>query len=49
VAKLNAVLTAKELSDKSDIIMSALQKDKLEVIPAYYHLETGKVDFYIEA
>jgi carbonic anhydrase len=48
VAKLNAILTAKELSDKSGIISSALQKKELEIIPAYYHLETGKVDFYIE-
>jgi len=48
VAKLNAVLTVKELSVKSDIILNAIKNNELEIIPAYYHLETGKVDFYIE-
>ncbi len=48
VAKENAILTSKELVNKSEIIRSALQKKELEIIPAYYHLGTGKVDFYIE-
>ncbi|MCB2207033.1 MAG: carbonic anhydrase [Bacteroidetes bacterium] len=48
VAKQNAVLTSKELVEKSEIIRSAIQKKELEIIPAYYHLSSGKVDFYIE-
>ena len=48
VAKQNAVLTSKELVDKSEIIRRAIQKKELEIIPAYYHLGSGKVDFYIE-
>jgi carbonic anhydrase len=48
VARQNAILTSKELADKSDIIHNAVQHRKLEIIPAYYHLGSGKVDFYIE-
>lgn len=48
VARQNAILTAKELQNRSEIIYSAIQKKELEIIPAYYHLSSGKVDFYIE-
>ena len=48
VARQNAILTSKELVDKSEIIRNAKQKKALEIIPAYYHLGSGKVDFYIE-
>ena len=48
IAKSNAILTAQELTEKSDIIRNEVHKNTLEIIPAYYHLETGKVDFYIE-
>ncbi len=48
VARQNAILTSKTLVDKSEIIRSAKEKKELEIIPAYYHLGSGKVDFYIE-
>ncbi|MEE4260079.1 MAG: carbonic anhydrase [Bacteroidales bacterium] len=48
VARQNAILTARELVGKSEIIRNTIQKKELEIIPAYYHLATGKVDFYIE-
>jgi carbonic anhydrase len=48
VARQNAILTSKELMDKSEIIRSVIQKKELEIIPAFYHLGSGKVDFYIE-
>ena len=42
VVKKNAQLTAKELSDRSDIIQKA---KGLKIVPAYYNLKSGKVDF----
>lgn len=45
VVKKNAELTAKELSAKSDIIKEAVDSGKVKVVPAYYSLDSGKVDF----
>lgn len=45
VAKMNALLTVKELSKRSTIISDAINADQLEIVPAYYHLDTGIVDF----
>lgn len=45
VARKNAVLTCQELENRSKIIKDAVNKEKLKIIPAYYSLRTGKVDF----
>jgi len=45
VVKKNAELNAKELINRSSIIGEAVKKGEVEVIPAYYNLDTGKVDF----
>ena len=44
VVKLNARLTAQELVNQSSIISEALN-DGLKIVPAYYNLSNGKVDF----
>jgi len=45
VVKNNAKLTAKELISRSTIIGDAVKSGKVEIIPAYYNLGSGKVDF----
>ena len=45
IAKENAVLTVQEMINNSSIISEAVKSGKLEIIPAYYNLDTGKVDF----
>ncbi len=45
VVKLNAQLTTKQLLDKSPIIKAAVDSGEVKIIPAYYHLNTGKVEF----
>lgn len=45
IVKLNASLTAKELVSRSSIIRSAVESGSVEIVPAYYNLDTGKVDF----
>ena len=45
VVKVNAQLTAKELINRSDIIGNAVKDGGVEVVPAYYNLDSGKVDF----
>ena len=45
VVKKNAELTALELSTRSDIIKSAVDSGKVKIVPAYYNLDSGKVDF----
>lgn len=45
VVKTNAQLTAKELETRSGIISSAVADGKLDIVPAYYNLDTGKIDF----
>ncbi len=45
IAKKNAVLTAHEICSRSLIIGEADKSGKLDIVPAYYNLETGKVDF----
>ena len=46
VSKINAELTVEDLKNRSQIIKDAIDKGSLKVIPAYYNLETGKVDFF---
>jgi len=45
VVKKNAEMTATELSNRSSIIRDAVTAGKLQIVPAYYNLDTGKVDF----
>lgn len=45
VVKTNAQLTAEELASRSSIIGNAKAGGKLQILPAYYNLGTGAVDF----
>jgi len=45
VVKKNAQLTVKDLIRRSDIIGDAVSSGKVKVVPAYYNLDSGKVDF----
>jgi len=45
VVKENARTNVSMLSENSEIIKNAVQNNSLEIIPAYYHLGEGKVDF----
>ena len=45
VIRKNTNLTVIELTSRSDIISDAVNSGKLEIIPAYYHLDSGKVEF----
>ena len=45
VVKVNAQLTCKEIESKSAIVQSAVNSGKLKLVPAFYNLATGKVDF----
>jgi len=45
VVKVNANLTATALADRSAIIRDAKDNGGLKIVPAYYNLGSGKVDF----
>jgi len=45
VVKTNAQLTAQELESRSEIIGNAARKGDIKIVPAYYNLDTGAVDF----
>ena len=45
IVKRNAELTARELKERSPIIRQAVEADKLRILPAYYNLGTGRVDY----
>ena len=45
VVKTNAQLTVTELETRSAIIRDAVAHGKLKILPAYYNLDSGKVDF----
>ena len=45
VVRKNAELTAKELVARSSIIKNAVDSGGVEILPAYYNLDSGKVDF----
>lgn len=45
VVKVNAQLTVKELIGRSSIIADAVNSGKLSVVPAYYHLDSGAIEF----
>jgi len=45
VVKKNIELTVEELKTRSEIIKNALDKGEVKMVPAYYNLDSGKVDF----
>jgi len=45
VVKKNAELTVGDLKSRSEIIRNAVDKGEAKIVHAYYHLDTGKVDF----
>ena len=45
VVKKNVELTVEELKNRSSIIKNAIDKNDLKIVPAYYNLDSGKVDF----
>ena len=45
IVKINAKLNAKELVVRSSIIKDAVENKELQIIYAYYNLNSGKVDF----
>lgn len=45
VVKKNAKMTAKELIQRSEILAKASKKKTFKVVPAYYNLGSGKVNF----
>jgi carbonic anhydrase len=45
VVKLNARLTTQDLVNNSDIIKDAVNAGSVKIVPAYYNLDSGKVDF----
>ncbi len=45
IAKINAVETVNDLTNKSSIIKKSILNGTLEIFPAYYQLESGKVEF----
>ena len=48
VVRKNVVLTAADLVSRSEIIRNAVEKGGLKIVPAYYNLGSGKVDFLSE-
>ena len=45
IVKVNAKLTAQELASRSAIIKDFVDRGEVEIVPAYYNLDGGKVDF----
>ena len=45
VVKKNAELTAEELKTRSAIIRNAVEAGTVKIVPAYYNLDSGKIDF----
>lgn len=45
VVKKNVKHTVSELMSRSSTIANAIKKNDLKIVPAYYHLTNGKVDF----
>lgn len=45
VIRKNAELTVKVISNDSEIITKAVEEGKVKIVPAYYHLDSGKVEF----
>ena len=47
IIKRNAILTSRALVEKSDIIESAVKAGNLKILPSYYNMESGRIDFGI--
>ncbi len=45
IVKMNAKMTAEALKANSKIIGDAAASGQISIVPAYYNLDTGKVDF----
>lgn len=45
VVKKNAELTARDLRSRSSIINEAVEEGRVEILPAYYNLDSGEVEF----
>ena len=45
IVRINAEKTAEQLLERSSIIKNAVDKGDLKIVPAYYNLGSGKVDF----
>lgn len=45
VVKQNAINVTKDLYGRSEIISQALDKEAIEILPAYYSLNSGEVSF----
>lgn len=45
VIRKNALLTVNDLINRSSIIEGAVNSGKLDIVPAYYYLDSGKVEF----
>ncbi|MGK0388653.1 MAG: carbonic anhydrase [Maribacter sp.] len=45
VVKKNAELTAAELVNRSKIVSDAVNAGTVKIVPAYYNLDSGRVDF----
>ena len=45
IIKKNAELNAEELVKRSAILSEAVKSEQLKIVPTYYHLKSGEVDF----
>jgi carbonic anhydrase len=45
VVKKNALLMVERILRKSTICSEAVEQGKLKILPAYYHLDSGKIDY----
>lgn len=45
IVKKNAELNAEELKNRSSIIRNAAEAGSIQILPAYYNLDSGKIDF----
>lgn len=45
IARKNAIHTVQHLTEQSAIIKEAFDAGQLEILPAYYRLDSGKVEF----
>lgn len=45
IARSNAMQTINDLTIKSSIIENALKENRISLVPAYYHLRSGRVEF----
>ena len=45
IIKENAKISADQLVSRSPIISEALHNETIKIVPAYYHLDTGYIDF----